>query len=142
MSQSTEPLSHFQKLRHKFLYKEKELADFLTNFLEQVQAFLDDVAICKEKNVIIEFYDKFLEQLQLFLDEVAYYKEKSMMIEFYDKNGFNATDDDAKRALIDECCDEISCSRPVTDEERNEIIQMSKPSEWTDMMVIGWRPRY
>ena len=64
------------------------------------------------------------------------------MNQFYEKNGFAADDDDAKRALIDECCNEISCPAPTTDEKRNELIQMSKPTEWTDMMQIGWRPQY
>ena len=115
MNQSNEYLSQFPKLSHMFLYKGNELTNFLTNFLEQMREFLK---------------------------EVDYYKEKRLMIEFYDKNGFHATDDDAKRALIDECCEEISCPYPTTDEERNEIIQMSKPSELTDMMVIGWTPKY
>ena len=98
-----------------FLYKGDELADFLTNFLGQMRAFLN---------------------------EVDYYKEKHMMNQFYEKNGFAADDDNAKRTLIDECCNEISCPSPTTDEKRNELIQTNCPTEWTDMMRIGWRPKY
>jgi len=81
-------------------------------------------------------------QLAAFLDEVAYYKERQMMTQFYEKNGFNATDDDAKRALLYEICNEIYHLYPTTDDERNEIIQMGESTEWTDMMRIGWRPQY
>lgn len=98
-----------------FLYNGNERANFLTTFLGKMRSFLN---------------------------EVDYYKEKCLMNQFYEKNGFAANDDDAKRALIDECCDEIGCPYPITDNERNEIIQMSKPSEWTDMMRIGWHPKY
>ena len=115
MNPSNEYLSEFPKLSHMFLYKGNELADFLTNFLAQMQAFLN---------------------------EVAYYKEKQMMSQFYETNGFAATDDDAKRALLYEICNEIYHLYPTTDEERNEIIQMGEPTEWTDMMRIGWRPQY
>ena len=115
MNQSNEYLSEFPKLSHMFLYKGDELAEFLTNFLGKMRSFLE---------------------------EVDYYKEKLLMDQFYETNGFAADDDDAKRALIDECCQEISVCCPTTDHERNEIIQMSKPSEWTDMMRIGWKPMY
>ena len=81
-------------------------------------------------------------QLAAFLDEVAYHKEQQMMKQFYEKNGFAATDNDAKRALLYEICNEIYHLYPTTDEERNEIIQMGEPTEWTDMMRIGWRPQY
>jgi hypothetical protein len=81
-------------------------------------------------------------QLAAFLDEVAYYKEQQMMIQFREKNGFDATDDDAKRALLYEICNEIYHLYPTTDEERNEIIQMGDSTEWTDMMRIGWCPQY
>lgn len=115
MDPSNEYLTQFPKLSHMFLYKGNELADFLTHFLEQMRAFLN---------------------------EVDYYKEKQMMKQFYEINGFAATDDDAKRALLYEICNEIYHLYPTTDEERNEIIQMGKPTEWTDMMRIGWQPRY
>jgi hypothetical protein len=80
--------------------------------------------------------------LTAFLDEVAYHKEKQMMAQFREKNGFDATDDDAKRALLYEICNEIDYPYPTTDEERNEIIQMDDLTEWTDMMRIGWQPMY
>ena len=115
MNQSNEYLSEFPKLSHMFLYKGDELADFLTNFLGKMRSFLD---------------------------EVDYYKEKHLMNQFYEINGFAATDDDAKRALLYEICNEIYHFYPTTDAERNEIIQMGKPTEWTDMMRIGWCPRY
>jgi hypothetical protein len=115
MNQSNEYLSEFPKLSHMFLYKGDELADFLTNFLGKMRSFLE---------------------------EVDYYKEKHLMNQFYETNGFAATDDDAKRALLYEICNEIYHLYPTTDEERNEIIQMGKPTEWTDMMRIGWKPKY
>ena len=43
MNQSNEYLSEFPKLSHMFLYKGDELADFLTNFLGKMQAFLNEV---------------------------------------------------------------------------------------------------
>jgi hypothetical protein len=114
MNQSNEYLSEFPKLSHMFLYKGNELADFLNSFLGQMRAFLR---------------------------EVDYYKEKLLMNQFYEKNGFAANDDDAKRALIDELCQETS-SCPTTDQERNELVHTNHPTEWTDMMRIGWRPKY
>ena len=114
MNQSNEYLSEFPKLSHMFLYKGDELADFLTNFLGKMRAFLN---------------------------EVDYYKEKQMMNQFYEINGFAADDDDAKRALIDELSQETS-SCPMTDEERNELVYTNRPTEWTAMMRIGWRPQY
>jgi hypothetical protein len=80
--------------------------------------------------------------LTTFLDEVAYHKEKQMMIQFREKNGFDAIDDNAKRALLYEICNQIDYPYPTTDEERNEIIQMGDSTEWTDMMRIGWKPMY
>jgi len=95
----------------------------------------------------ILFYEKeesteIQSQLAAFLDEVAYHKEQQMMKQFYEKNGFDATDDHAKRALLYEICNEIYHLYPTTDEERNEIIQMDDSTEWTDMMRIGWHPQY
>jgi hypothetical protein len=80
--------------------------------------------------------------LTTFLDEVAYHKEKQMMIQFREKNGFDATDDDAKRALIHELCKELSHDCPTTDEERNKLLESDYATEWTDMMQIGWQPMY
>jgi len=108
-------LAQFLKVSQMIPYKEKELAEFVSNFLGQIQSFLN---------------------------EVAYYKEKLLMDEFYEKNGFAATDDDAKRALLYEICNEIDYPYPTTDDERNEIIQMGDSTEWTDMMRIGWHPSY
>lgn len=115
MDPSNEYLTEFPKLSHMFQYKGDELANFLTQFLGKMQTFLN---------------------------EVEYYKEKQMMSQFYELNGFAATDDDAKRALLYEICNETYHLYSATDEERNEIIQMGKPTEWTDMMRIGWRPQY
>ena len=89
-----------------------------------------------------EEYAEIQTHLTTFLDEVAYHKEKQMMIQFHEKNGFDATDDDAKRALLYEICNQIDYPYPTTDEERNEIIQMGDSTEWTDMMRIGWQPMY
>ena len=51
MNQSNEYLSEFPKLSHMFLYKGNELADFLTHFLEQMRAFLNEVDYYKEKQM-------------------------------------------------------------------------------------------
>ena len=48
MNQSNEYLSEFPKLSHMFLYKGDELADFLTNFLGQMRAFLKEVDYLKK----------------------------------------------------------------------------------------------
>lgn len=60
------------------------------------------------------------------------------MKQFRLRNGFDATDDDAKRALIDEVYAEANLPLPATDEERNEVFE--EDDEWINMMRIGWRP--
>ena len=55
MNPSNEYLAEFPKLSHMFLYKGDELADFLTNFLGKMQAFLNEVAYYKEQQMIIQF---------------------------------------------------------------------------------------
>ena len=60
------------------------------------------------------------------------------MQQFRLRNGFDATDDDAKRALIDAVYAETSLPPPTTDEERNAILEGEE--DWIQMMRIGWRP--
>jgi len=60
------------------------------------------------------------------------------MKQFRLRNGFDATDDNAKRALIDEVYVEANLSPPTTDEERNAVFE--EDDEWINMMRIGWRP--
>ena len=64
-------------------------------------------------------------------------KQRLQMEQFYQLNGFEATDDDAKRALIDEVHYEVTGRYPADDEERN----LYTKSRNTPMMQVGWEPR-
>jgi hypothetical protein len=71
-----------------------------------------------------------------YLREYRQEKNKIMMQHFQEINGFAATDDDAKRALIDELFFDIFRRLPKDDEERNQYTSCRS----TQMMKIGWRP--
>ena len=71
-----------------------------------------------------------------YLREYRQEKTKIMMKLFQEINGFAATDDDAKRALVDELYFEIFQKLPKDDEERNKYTLCRV----TPMMRIGWRP--
>jgi len=62
--------------------------------------------------------------------------EQIMMEQFKEKNGFDAEDDDAKRALVDGLYYEVFQTYPKGDMERNEY---TKSHEGLDIMRIGWR---
>lgn len=64
--------------------------------------------------------------------------EKKEMELFEQENGFAATDDAAKRALIDHMCKMMQVPLPTTDAEYNTYTY----SRRTAMMQIGWFPQY
>jgi hypothetical protein len=64
-------------------------------------------------------------------------KQRLQMEQFRELNGFLATDDDSKRALIDEVHYEVMGRYPVDDKERNLYTKARN----TPMMQVGWQPR-
>jgi len=74
---------------------------------------------------------------RIFLREYRKEKEKIEMEQFQEINGFAATDDDAKRKLINELFCEIMQRYPKDDDERNEYTYVRNKN---GMMKIGWRP--
>lgn len=64
-------------------------------------------------------------------------KQRIQMEHFYHLNGFEAFDDEAKRALIDEVHYEVTGRYPKNDEERN----LYTKARHTPMMQVGWYPR-
>ena len=91
--------------------------------------------------IFLEYgYEDLQQQLKEYMDRIQSYKEQLVMKQFQERNGFEATDDEAKRALIDEMCHTLQHPLPATDEERNQIIE-SDSSLWMEMMKVGWRPR-
>jgi hypothetical protein len=64
-------------------------------------------------------------------------KQRLQMAQFYELNGFEAFDDEAKRALIDEVHYEVMGRYPKDDMERN----LYTKSRNTPMMQVGWYPR-
>jgi len=80
------------------------------------------------------------QRLQLFREWYREYREEKQrlqMEQFYQLNGFEAIDDDAKRALIDEVHYEVTGRYPNDDEERNIYTR----ARHTPMMQVGWYPR-
>ena len=78
---------------------------------------------------------KQVQDWRTFLKEFRKEKEKQSMALFKEINGFAADDDDAKRALVDQLCYEITKRYPKDDDERNEYTH--SPNH---LMMIGWRP--
>jgi len=81
---------------------------------------------------------KRIHAFQKFLREFRVEKEKLTMQLFKEQNGFEATDDDAKRSLVDGLFHNIHGSYPKDDEERNSYISASYGS----IMKIGWTPSH
>ena len=81
---------------------------------------------------------KRIHAFQQFLREFRVEKEKLMMQHFKEQNGFEATDDDSKRALVDRLFRKACGSSPKDDEERNLYISASYGS----IMKIGWTPHH
>jgi hypothetical protein len=79
---------------------------------------------------------KRIHAFQKFLREFRVEKEKLTMQHFKEQNGFEATDDDAKRTLVDGLFHKLHGSYPKDDEERNSYISASYGS----IMKIGWTP--
>lgn len=80
------------------------------------------------------------QRIQLFRKWFREYREEKQrlqMEQFYQLNGFEAMDDDAKRALIDEVHYEVTGRYPADDKERN----LYTKSRNTPMMQVGWYPR-
>jgi hypothetical protein len=80
------------------------------------------------------------QRLQLFREWYREYREEKQrlqMAQFYELNGFEAMDDEAKRALIDEVHYEVMGCYPKSDEERNIYTR----ARHTPMMQVGWYPR-
>jgi hypothetical protein len=95
--------------------------------MEAGRAYLNDVSMSVSKRIYM---------FQQFLREFRREKEKLTMQYFKEQNGFEATDDHAKRALVDRMFRKIKGRNPMNDEERNEYISASYGS----IMKIGWMP--
>ena len=79
---------------------------------------------------------KRIDNWRTYLREYRQEKTKIMMKHFQEINGFAATDDNAKRALVDELYFEVFHKLPKDDEERNKYTSCRD----TPMMKIGWKP--
>jgi hypothetical protein len=63
-------------------------------------------------------------------------KQRLQMEQFRKINGFEATDDETKRAIIDEVHYEVTGRYPADDKERNLYTKARN----TLLMQVGWRP--
>lgn len=97
--------------------------------MEAGRAYLNDDSMSVSKRIYA---------FQQFLREFRVEKEKLAMEYFKKQNGFEATDDNAKRALVDSMIRKARGTNPKDDEERNSYISASYGS----IMKIGWKPRY
>ena len=97
--------------------------------MEAGRAYLNDDSMPVSKRIYM---------FQQFLREFRVEKEKLAMECFKKQNGFEATDDDSKRALVDSMIRKERGSRPKDDEERNSYISASYGS----IMKIGWKPQH
>lgn len=82
--------------------------------------------VAKRVQLLREWYREYREE-----------KQRLQMAQFYELNGFEAMDDEAKRALIDEVHYEVMGCYPKSDEERNIYTR----ARHTPMMQVGWYPR-
>jgi len=97
--------------------------------MEAGRAYLSDDSMPVSKRI---------HAFQQFLREFRVEKEKLTMELFKEKNGFEATDDVAKRSLVDHLYRKICGRNPKDDEERNSCI----PASYGSIMKIGWTPNY
>ena len=97
--------------------------------MEAGRAYLNDDSMTVSKRI---------HAFQQFLREFRVEKEKLTMQHFKEQNGFEATDDDSKRALVDRMVRKARGSSPKDDEERNSYISASYGS----IMKIGWEPHH
>ena len=89
--------------------------------------YLNDLSLSVSKRIA---------NLRIFLREYYEEKERVNREQFRIINGFDATDDDAKRAVVDELFLVVFQRYPKDDHERNDYTY----SPITNMMRIGWRP--
>jgi hypothetical protein len=73
-----------------------------------------------------------------FLREYRNERIKAQMERFREVNGFDPTDDDAKRKLVDELYYEVFQRYPKDDDERNKYTYSYR--RIMNMMMIGWKP--
>jgi hypothetical protein len=97
--------------------------------MEAGHAYLNDDSMPVSKRI---------RAFQQFLREFRVEKEKLTMKYFKEQNGFEATDDDSKRALVDRLIQKAHGSSPKDDEERNSYVSASYGS----IMKIGWTPHH
>lgn len=97
--------------------------------MEAGHAYMNDDSMTIPKRIYM---------FQQFLREFRREKEKLTMKYFKEQNGFEATDDDSKRALVDHMIQKVRGTSPKSDEERNEYISAS----YGHIMKIGWTPSY
>ena len=97
--------------------------------MEAGRIYLNDETMSVSKRV---------QALQQFIHEFQQEKERLSMVHFKETNGFEATDDNAKRSLVDKLYRKICGSHPKDDAERNACI----PASYGSIMKIGWTPNY
>lgn len=97
--------------------------------MEAGRAYLSDASMSVSKRI---------HAFRQFLREFRVEKEKLTMQHFKEQNGFEATDDDSKRALVDRLIQKARCQPAKDDEERNLYISASYGS----IMKIGWKPQH
>jgi len=97
--------------------------------MEAGRAYLNDESMPIPKRVY---------RFQKFLGEFHREKEQLAMKYFKEQNGFDATDNESKRALVDDLYRKIRGTSPKDDEERNACI----PASYGSIMKIGWTPNY
>jgi len=73
-----------------------------------------------------------------FLHEVYTERERLLRTQFYQLNGFDATDDKAKRRVIDAVSLKMTGRQPTTDQERDRLTYCKHPLR--PLMWIGWKP--
>lgn len=79
-----------------------------------------------------------LQNWKKFLEEFFIERDKILMNTFREKNGFEATDDDAKRQLIDTLFYEHTNRYPRDDYERDYYNYSNEIDR--QLMRIGWKP--
>lgn len=79
-----------------------------------------------------------IENWKAYLQEFYAEREKILMRVFRERNGFDATDDDAKRNLIDTLYFDVFHRYPRDDEERNRYCSSAIVDRL--LMKIGWKP--
>jgi len=95
--------------------------------LEIGTIFMEDVSVSVVKRI---------QHFRKFLKEFRKESERLKMEQFEKQNGFAATDDRAKRILVDQMVYTYLKRYPKDDDERNEYTY----SNSNPMMRIGWRP--